>query len=201
MKNNFKKTVAAFAAAALVAAFALTIAPKANAGGSYYGLVNPAVNSASQTFTNTTVPTNGLYTATILGNTSETNLVWLNKGGGNGNTLALQFVASATAAATATNIQFVLSYANSGYIQAFTNNQGTNVLPAYYSAPQTRQLFMTNTLTFNGTVNSTVTTNVLLSISSTPPFNGGMEVYLESIYYNGITTSYASNIQVYVSQQ
>lgn len=150
------------------------------------GGINAPVNSSS----GSSVTTNGVYALSIAGSSIVTNLVLLNPGSYYADRdICLQFQAQATGATT-TNAVFVLS----STVQSISITNGANGT-AGSSSP--RGTFLTVTLPLNGT--TPVTTNIVLSPSSSPAFANGLNVYLESIQM-GTSAQALTNYSVTVSQ-
>jgi hypothetical protein len=183
MKNKFIITLAAMACAiSLHAATAIGVA--GTPGVASYA-VNSAVGNAS-----TATATNGVYSSSIAGATTESNIIQINPGSNPHGSLVLQLTASATAASTS-NAVFVIT--SSALPIAITNAATSGV--AGSASP--RGTFATYTLVLNGT--TPVTTNIVLTGSSTPSVANGLNLYLESIQ-NTHATALLTNYSVVVVQ-
>ena len=184
MKNKFLIGITALASAISLHA-ATSIGVLGTPGAAGY-----AVYSASGQTNNTTLATNGLYTAGIASNTTETNLVLLTPGAMPDGDVVIQFTAAATGSTT-TNVVFVLT--SSVLPISITNNSAIG-----NNSANPRGTFNTYTLALNGT--TTVTTNVVLSKATTPTVANGLSLYLESIQMGVASGVLLTNYSVAVVQ-
>ncbi len=168
-----------------VVAIAVTLLTAAG----YYGGTNPNLSAGSSIgVTNTTsLATNGAYTVALgaagaVFQGTETNLVALNPNlDGNYGVLTIsgQGLTAASANVGTTNMVVVISSVPKGTKVTITNNAANG----WGSASQPRSVYGTFTLTLNGNV--PVLTNITLHPGSSPPFTKGLQLFLETVQFNG----------------
>ena len=158
------------------------------------------VNSALSTSTSQTLATNGQYPSSIVGpQTIVTNVVALNPGNPAGNSIALQFTATAggtVSASTVTNVLFNIVQAVQAPALTTTNSNGA----VTFTTAGTTQPFATVTLNLNTTAGSVSTTNLTYYSGSTTPFTGGLKLYLSTITADTTSAAWVTNYSVNMIQ-
>ena len=176
-----------------MAATVIGVLPSASAP-----VINSTVGGTSQT-----LATNGLYPSSIIGAGAGdivTNLVLLNPSG-TGNTIVLQFSATAggtVSANTATNVVYSI-VSSLAPVTITTNAAGNGAYISALTTPTQPYLAATNWL--SATAGTMVTTNLVLTPTTTPPFAGGLRLYLQTIQADTTSAAFVTNYAVYCSQQ
>jgi hypothetical protein len=197
MKFKNIKLLGAVVAAALLMSITATAA---TLGVGTLGIPVTPVNSALWPYgtNDNSLATNGYWTGAITNQTIETNLTLLTPVTQSGNLqygkpISIQITGEGTVNG-ASNVWFVLTSATAPV--TITNNATTGAA----GSANPRATYATAWLTLSATANTYTTTNFMLGPSSTVPYGGGMNLYLENISNNmagGVFTNYS----VTVSQQ